>query len=407
MGELADVLAAERYVPAPRRQRADPPKGFEPGVRYEANRPVSVSLNLQSIPEDEQAWRMEIARVFPGLPIPDERRVEISSLRYWGDPAAPMVYVRFDITDRDVDGGDNLDELVARVLKAKPPRAVKSQGIPATQVVIWSDWQLFKAAGDGIEGTIARIRASWGVVLEAQRDWQRQGFAVDDLLVTGNGDIVEGCAIYPHQLMHIGGGGRAQRNAGRRLIVEGVKALAPHYTSLRMSAVGGNHGEHRIEGRSIDDQDNGDIEVFESAFDALSENPDAFAHCSLSVPPNALIATVDVQGWVLAHQHGHLDSGGGGKPEQKMQRWFEAQAAAKAPAGDAHLFCSSHYHHARIADWGAKDADRTGCLWVQSAALDGGSPQFSKRFGAESAPSITTFLTTPEHRFARSRTVQL
>lgn len=405
MAALADALIAAAYTPAAARARTTPPKGFEPGVKYEANRPTSVTLNLREIPEDEQAWRREINRVFPGLPIPDERRVEISSLRYWGDPAAPMVYVRFDITDRN-SKVDNLDELVAAILKVKPPRAARSHGIPATQTVIWSDWQLFKKAGDGIDGTIQRIRASWTAVLAAQADWSRQGYAVDDLVIAGNGDIVEGCTIYPHQLMHIDAGGRGQRNAGRRLIIAGLRALAPKYPSVRVSVVGGNHGEDRVDGRSIDDQDNGDVEVFEAAFDALNENPDGFGHCSLSIPPNALIATLDVQGWVFAHQHGHLDAGGAG-PEGKMYGWFTRQAAAKAPAGDAHILATSHYHHARTADWGAKDSDRTGCLWLQNAALDGGSPQYAKRFGPESAPSITTFLTTPDQRIARMRTVQL
>lgn len=403
---IADRFTQAPYAPAGRRARHDPPKGLEPGVKYEANRPVSVALNLREIPEDEQAWRVEIGRVFPGLPIPDERRVEISSLRYWGDPAAPMVYVRFDITDRDVAAGDNLDELVAAILKAKPPRAAKGQGIPATQTVVWSDWQLFKSAGDGFEGTVRRIRAGFAATLAARAEWSRQGFAVDDLLIGGNGDIVEGCAIYPHQLMHIDGGGRAQRNAGRRLIVEGVRTLAPKYGTVRVSVVGGNHGEHRIEGRAIDDQDNGDIEVFESAFDVLNENTDAFGHCALSVPPNALIATIDVQGWIFAHQHGHLDMGGT-SPEAKMHGWFKQQAAAKTPAGDAHILATSHYHHARTADWGANDRDRSGCYWIQSAALDGGSPQFTKRYGYESAPSVTTWLTTPDQRIARIRTVQL
>lgn len=412
--EEALSTEANTYVPA-RRARTSAPHGYEPGIRYESSGVRVITTPPMEHLATEDDWQRAVAAL--GVEVPSGWRLRLVEARY--DPAAwhrdqvgddavtrPVWRYRFAVEPDASAGSDNLDELVAGILKVKPPKPAKSTGVPATQVIMWSDWQLFKSAGDGIVGTVDRITRSWAATLAAKREWSHAGYDVNDLVIIGNGDIVEGCSIYPNQSFEIQGDMRDQRNAARRLIVGGVRNLAPHYGTVRGSVVGGNHGENRQNGRRINRTDNSDAEVFESAADVLAENPDAFGHVTWQIPSDELAATIDTQGWVTGHQHGHLAAGGAG-PEAKMRGWYQKQAAAKKPAGDSHILCTSHYHHERLADWGADDRTRGGCMWVQNAALDGGSPFFGDMLGDESAPSLTTFLVTEAHRMTRYMAIPL
>lgn len=410
---LTEALA-NQYTPA-RRTRDGAPKGFEPGVKYESNGMQVITTPPMAHLSTEDEWRTAVESL--GVSVPDGWRLRLVEARY--DPAAwhrdkegedavtrPVWRYRFAV-EPDLVASSNVDELVRLTANAKPPKQPKRAGVAASQVVVWSDWQLFKAAGDGIDGTVRRIRDSWQATLDLAKEWRRNGYQVDDLVIVGNGDILEGCAIFPHQMMEITGDLRDQRNAARRLIVEGIRHLAPHYQSMRVTAVGGNHGENRIDGKRINRHDNSDAEVFESAADVLAENPEAFGHVSFQIPRDELAATIDVQGWVLGHTHGHIAGRGGASPEAKLRQWFDRQAGAKAPAGDSHLLLTSHYHHHRVADWGANNTDRTGCVWVQSPAMDGGSPHFSEMFGGEAPPGVTSILVTAGNRAEQIRNIPL
>lgn len=404
---------ANQYQPA-RRERTSAPSGYEPGIRYESSGVQIVTTPPMEHLANEDDWAKAVHAL--GVEIPSGWRLRLVEARY--DPAAwhrdnvnedavtrPVWRYRFAV-EPDLAGGTNLDELVVEILKVKPPKPTKAKGVPATQVLLVNDWQLYKAAGDGIEGTVQRIVASWQAALAAKREWSQAGFDVNDLVIVGNGDIVENCVTYANQSYEITGDMRDQRNTARRLIVDGVRTLAPHYSTVRGSVVGGNHGENRQNGRRINRHDNSDAEVFESAADVLAENPDAFGHVSWQIPREELAATIDVRGWILGHQHGHL-TGGSGSPEAKMRSWYDKQAGAKRPVGESHILATAHYHHNRLADWGADDRSKAGCLWIMTPALDGGSPFFADMSGAESAPGVTTFLTTEAHRMERYQTIQL
>lgn len=411
-----DALSSEanQYQPA-RRERTSTPSGFEPGIRYESSGVQVITTPPMEHLANEDDWGKAVAAL--GVSVPSGWRLRLVEARY--DPAAwhrdapnedavtrPVWRYRFAVEPDQTAGGDNLDELVAGILKAKPSKPVKGKGVPATQVIMWADWQLFKAAGDGIVGTVDRIQRSWAATLAAKREWAYAGFDVNDLVIIGNGDIREGCNIFPNQAYEITGDLRDQDNIARRLIVGGVRALAPNYRTVRGSVVGGNHGENRQNGKRVNRHDNGDAGVFEAAADVLTENPDAFGHVSWQIPRDELAATIDVRGWVLGHQHGHL-ANGSGSPEAKIHGWYDKQAGAKTAVGESHLLLTSHYHHERLADWGADDRIRSGCKWVQCAAMDGGSRFFSDMFGAESPPSLTTFLVTEGHRMERYQAVHL
>lgn len=284
----------------------------------------------------------------------------------------------------------SLEALAKEIGRVKPKRSQVTDG-DETLVVSWNDWQLFKSAGDGVEGTIARIYEAHDLVVQRVKQLRRLGRKYPRLVVAATGDIVEGCSIYPHQAYEIQGDMRDQENAARRLIVAGLKTFAPHFDEIQVLAVGGNHGENRVDGKKVNRHDNADAKVFEQAADVLAENPAAFGHVSFAIPREELAATIQVENWVLGITHGHIAGRGAGGPEGKLHNWYKGQAAGKRPVGDAHVLLTSHYHHARMADWG-------GCFWLQAPTMDGGSPQHTDLTGEDAAPGLLTFGMTQHER---------
>lgn len=396
LGDLTDRTTAT-YEPA-RRERQSHPKGFEPGVDMRTEGQWLVTTPPMEALADEEAWRGAMAEL--GLTVPQGWRVRLVEMRY--DPAAwhrdapedaavtrPVWRYRFAVEEAPADGGMNLEALVREVQKTRARRG-KPVGGEGTLVVSWNDWQLFKAVGDGIEGTVARIYDSFDVVIERVRELRKVGRRYPRLVIAAHGDLVEGCATYPHQAWELQGDSRDQENAGRRLVVAGIKKFAPHFDQIQVIAVGGNHGENRIDGKKINRHDNADVKIFEQAADIFAE-ASGFDHLTFHVPREDLAATIEVEGWVLGLTHGHIAGRSAAGPEQKLYRWFMGQAAGKRPVGDADVLLTSHYHHARMADWGA-------CTWMQAPAMDGGSPQFSDVSGQHAAPGLLTFGMTPDSR---------
>ena len=397
---LADLTdrTTQSYQPA-RHERMAHPKGFEPGVDMRDSRRWLITTPPMQTLADEDAWQTAIQSL--GLEVPEGWRVRLVEMRY--DPAAwhrdapgedavtrPVWRYRFAVEEAPTGPGANLEQLV-REVKRNRPRRPKEIGGDGTLVVAWNDWQLFKNAGDGIEGTVRRVYDSFDATIARVRELRRLGRMYPRLLVAASGDIVEGCSIYPHQSWELQGDSRDQENAARRLIVAGLKEFAPHFEQIQVLAVGGNHGENRVDGKRINRHDNADCKVFEQAADVLAENGDAFGHVTFRVPREDLAATIEVEGWVLGLTHGHIAGRSGAGPEQKLLNWYRGQAAGKLPAGDADILLTSHYHHPRLADWG-------GCVWLQAPTMDGGSPYFADLTGMDARPGLLTFGVTPGER---------
>lgn len=399
---LADLTdrTTQTYEPA-RRERASHPKGFEPGVDMRTPGKWLVTTPPMTTLANEAEWQTAVKAL--GLEIPEGWRVRLVEMRY--DPAAwhrdnpddnavtrPVWRYRFAVEEEPAEVAEraNIEDLVKEIRKTRARRPARSIGGDGTLVVAWNDWQLFKSAGDGIEGTVRRISDSFDVVIQRVEELRSVGRMYPRLLVAASGDIVEGCEIYPHQSWELQGDMRDQENAGRRLIVAGLKQFAQHFDDIQVLAVGGNHGERRVDGKRTNRHDNADVKVFEQAADILAEHS-YYEHIKFRVPREDLAATLSVEGWVLGLTHGHIAGKGAGSPEAKLLGWYKGQAAGKRPAGDSDVLVTSHYHHPRLADWG-------GCLWMQAPTMDGGSPQHEEMFGLGAKPGLLTFGMTPEER---------
>ncbi|MFJ5532476.1 hypothetical protein [Streptomyces sp. NPDC093261] len=385
---LADRIGPPEH-PDARRERH--PHGFDPGARFVGGEPAEVTLRLDTVPEDEARWRDEIQRV-TGLRLPEHRKVELTQVRYWGEPAQPMVYCRFAITDRAstpeaVDTAALLAQL--RGGERRPRTAFTGE---TTLCLSWNDWQVAKSAGGGTAGLAERLDAAFDQAAERARELRRIGRDLGRLVVLGGGDIVEGCTIYPNQAYEIDGDRRAQVRNAVTFALDGLDRLAPLFKDVTVLVVGGNHGENRIAGNRTTRSDNDDCAVFEHAARA-AERDRRLSHVRFSIADGELAKTLDVHGWILGTTHGHVFARGSGSAEAKAYRWYSGQAAGHRPAGDCDLLVTHHYHHFAARDWG-------GCMWIQTPALDGGSDHFTDATGQGADPGMLSWVMSPDKRFA-------
>jgi hypothetical protein len=239
-----------------------------------------------------------------------------------------------------------------------------------------------KDTESALQGTVERVE-----------QLSRMGRSFGHLVIIGGGDLIENCAMRPNQAFELDLDRRSQIRVTTAGILEGLDRLAPRFAKVSVLVVGGNHGEHRINGKRTTREDNDDCAVFEHA--ALACSRDArLSHVNFHIAQGEPSKTLEVAGWVLGTTHGQVYGKGSGTGlDQKVKSWFSAQAAGRQPIGDADVLVTHHYHHLAVKDHGA-------WLWLQSPALDGGSQWYTDSSGMYSAPGMLTFVMTPESRMS-------
>lgn len=292
---------------------------------------------------------------------------------------------------RRVHSHVDLEPLIAQAMKHKP-RKREFTGEAVLNVVL-ADWQIGKADGDGLEGTIQRIIDRRGAVVDRVRELRKIGREISHLNVLWTGDSVEGCVgFYPSQTFSVELDRRDQVKVTRRLFTDSLQEWSRHFSTVTVAAVAGNHGENRNAGGKAftGAHDNDDLAIVEQVSEILAANEEAYGHVRFAVARDNLTVTVPAAGWIVGVTHGHMTRNGS-NAEVKLRSWWEKQAAGKQPIGDADVLVSGHYHHLRVADWG-------GCFWLQAPALDGGSEYWRVATGEVSQPGMLTFVTTTDQR---------
>jgi predicted phosphodiesterase len=292
---------------------------------------------------------------------------------------------------RRVHSHVDLEPLIAQAMKHKP-RKREFTGDAVLNVVL-ADWQIGKADGDGLEGTIQRIVDARGAVVDRVRELRKIGREVSHLNVLWTGDSVEGCVgYYPSQAFAVELDRRDQVKITRRLFTDSLQEWSKHFGTVTVAAVAGNHGENRNGGGKAftGAHDNDDLAIVEQVSEILAANEEAYGHVRFAVARDNLTVTVPAAGWIVGVTHGHVTRSGA-NAESKLRSWWEKQAAGKQPIGDADVLVSGHYHHLRVADWG-------GCFWLQAPAMDGGSEYWRVATGEVSQPGMLTFVTTTDQR---------
>lgn len=381
--------------PDVRRARPTHPKGFEPGVKFSVDSGLPESAVISSAVEiDAEDHRAKIEEQTKlTIPANLDVRLERLTLQSDADGVAERWWYKYVFVQRltsvllnDFDHVASLKALRRNRKATKPTHTGDS-----TFVISWNDWQVGKAEGGGTEALLERYTSQIDAAKNRAAELRKIGRNFGRLVVIGGGDMIEGCTIFPHQMMHIDADRRRQINVATDMILYGLDEMAPLFEDVTVLVVGGNHGENRIDGNRTNRTDNDDCLVFENAARATSRD-DRLAHVNYVIAQGEPAKTLDINGWVYATTHGQAFGKGAGRPEQKAHNWYKGQAGGRFPAGDADVLVSHHYHHKAERDWGA-------CLWVQTPANDGGSLQHTDLTGEAADAGLLTWVVTDACRY--------
>lgn len=379
---LSDGLEA---AAAARRARRGYPTGLSDWTakRDSENRPAEVALNLKQVPENEEQWRREINRV-TGLDIPDERSVELTDVRYWGDPQEPYVYCKFAIKDRVGESTLDLAEIIQVVQEAEPVVPPDPTDNGYSLVVALADMQVGKTGSRG--GTEELISRIWEK-LEALED-HILDVQPDTVYLFDVGDCIEGFENTASQMHTNDLSFPEQLRVARRILTECVVRIAQHAPQVVVSAVPSNHGRWRRGKDALGHpKDDFGLENLTAVADACDLAPEKYGHVSFVVPETWQESMAfDLHGTIVGVAHGHQSNRPDGIP-----LWWARQTHGGQPVADADILLTGHFHHLRVQATGHNPVAKRSKWWFQAPTMDNGSDWYRLKGGDDSDPGLLCF----------------
>jgi hypothetical protein len=398
VGRIAELLD-QAQPPEREARQPDVPKGWEPGVRWsnETGTGELITPPLAAAP-DSQLW-IRILNDF-GLSGDEFEIIDGSlSLIGWKSPvkgASPddpperqtINLTRYKVRlRRKTHARDTVDiDALCKAARQRKPSKRDVQVTDRALVVCLSDWQVGKGEGGGSAATVDRITEAFDQLERRLSELAKVGRPVGLVYLVGLGDIVEQCdnSHYPSQAFTTDLNRREQMRVARRLILNVVDRMVDRGLTVVLSAVAGNHGENRQNGKAISTPDDSDdLAVFEQVAEILASNPERYSNVSTFLP-TALSMTLDIAGVPVGFTHGHIARGGTG-PVGKIEKWWTGQVMGFGPVADARILVTGHYHHLLVVE-------STGRTHLQCPAMDGGSGWWTERTGQHSPAGMLTFL---------------
>lgn len=297
---------------------------------------------------------------------------------------------------KDVLAAEQRDEdaerLHAELTSWKLPKGRKALTGDTPFVVNLADWQFGQLDDGGSAHTVARIKQVYAGIRDRVLQLRAMKRPLGTAVVAGLGDLVEGCqGFYAMQGFTVDADHRDQSKAVRRLIIELLKLLVElGFEEITVIAVGGNHGEMRLDGKAYTTlNDNADVGVFEAAYDAIRETPHA-DRFRWKLPTDDLVVSAEVGDRLLGWTHGHLAKVAGATPQKKLQTWWEKQSLSLDSAvRDVDLLTTAHYHHFSAIEYPR--------VHLQTPAMCGTSKWWNGMTGQGSVPGLLTYTVTPGH----------
>lgn len=383
--KIADLKATtekNQAEEAARKEKASHPKGWEPGVVWSGSKGT-----ITTEPRTDQPKWDEYLKDW-GFDPEIHEVVEPVNFRAWdaqtADGIKRMYYYKADIKTKMAKYRKfDLEAEIKAFRKIK--KTPKTYDGSYAMVVPLADWQIGKADGDGLEGTVDRVLRMIDAVSQRIKELRKIGKSIDVLYVVGMGDMVENCnGNYAQQTFTVELNRRDQMKIARRLVRDALIEWSKLVNKVVVSAVAGNHGENR-QGRDAytDDADNDDVSLFEQVAEIFAMS-DQFDNVSFVIPDDKLTVVLDVNGTVIGFNHGHKGKKGV-SAQKKQENWWQDQTFGNQPVGDADILVTGHYHHFSIVDLGPK-------LHIQCPAMDGGSKWWEDVTGKVARPGTVTFL---------------
>ena len=275
----------------------------------------------------------------------------------------------------------NTDDLYAAIESWTPAEMpIPTWIVPQTLVVCAADLQAGKTDfGLRSADLTNRVLASFAKAAELATHTRYAEIVLADL-----GDIVENINSTSSQRATNDLAITEQIRLARRLMLEGIKMLAPLTDSLVYVAVPSNHGSVRIGPKSPENHvlDDYGIEIAEQLRDVCAES-DKLQNVSVVIPDESLESlALETSGTVLGFAHGHQAQGADG-----LGKWWQGQSHGRMPLATADIALFGHFHSLRVQQSG--DA-----RWLMvSPASDNGSSWYTNKTGERSKAGMLSFVT--------------
>jgi predicted phosphodiesterase len=272
----------------------------------------------------------------------------------------------------------NIEELIKLVGRRKTaPKPATGDG---TFVFANGDFQFGKADGDGTAGTIDRVIASIDSAAAAFRQSRKRDTAFAHIAFMG--DCIEGFVSQ--------GGKNAWRTEltlteqlrlTRRVFLYAIDQFAPLTEKLTVVSVPGNHDDAVRQPGMTRYDDSFAVDALVAVQDAMNLNPLVYGHVETFVPrKDELAVTLDVNGTVITHYHGHQHRQG------KHWEWWQGSAFDRRYPDLYHadIAQSAHGHRFQLDTKG----DRT---WIMTLAQESESTWWRHRTGDGGAPGALIY----------------
>ena len=389
--EAAERLRSLEAMDEPTKDRPTYPSGWEPGVTWNGDHG---EITTGTLPEAPNEWGHLLAE--RGLD-PNMYEIVGDSVRWtsydgWrrdgaDEPAYSAICYSYkaEIRLRRRSLGFDCEELLKELHGDKTPKAVAVRAeTDATWLVNLSDWQIGNADDGGVRSQINALAALPDLLGDALKRIQKTN-PVNHIVVAGLGDLLEGtCGFYPSQTFQVELDRREQARVVRRALTEIVRSLAKKGLPVTVTAVGGNHGENRQNGKRFTGfGDNDDVAVFEQVAEIFAESN--YENVGFRLPSDRMAVAIEMHGQIVSWTHGHLPRPKGNAAETMWGWWKDQIMGRYYPAvADANILVTGHYHHLNVK----QQEGRTVFVCPSLTAV---GDWYSNSTGVQTVPGTLTF----------------
>jgi len=274
----------------------------------------------------------------------------------------------------------NASELMASIDTWTPAVAPNATHSAETFVVCAADLQAGKTDyGLGSGDLLNRVLASFDTAAQIAT---KTRFA--EIILADLGDIVENINNTSSQRATNDLAITEQIRLARRLMLEGIKRLAPLTDSLVYVAVPSNHGSVRLGPKSPENHvlDDYGIEIAEQLRDIVAES-DKLSNVTVMIPEqSAETLAFETSNTVLGFAHGHQ-----AQSPDALGKFWQGQSHGRMPLAAADIALFGHYHSLRVQQSGDS-------RWLMvSPSSDSGSSWFTNKTGESSQAGMLSFIT--------------
>jgi len=275
----------------------------------------------------------------------------------------------------------NADDLLRAIDRYDFTPLVTRTPNPESLVITPSDMQIGKTSfNGGTPETIERVLNSFTKAAQFATEFRPREIVIAEL-----GDPLENFFSTSSQRETNDLDITGQIRVARRLLLDGIKQLAPYAPVIRYATVPSNHGSVRVNFKmpAGDNHNDWGLEIAAQIEDAVREN-DTLHHVVFHRPEHLYESmSLETSGTTLGMVHGHQ-----ARSADKIGEWWKGQDHGRQPVANADILLVGHWHSFRVQHSG------NGRWIMVSPASDAGSDWFTNITGEWSKSGMLGFTTS-------------